>query len=165
MSGLRIGFAGVGFMGKGMVHNILKRIVSQPPSAPRPQFANKVVVFDKNHENIFDILRHDQRFESCVEIASDPADLGKRCDVVSLSLPSESIAQQLLFSETSGICGGYRTRSRDQKSTDTSPLVLIDHGTMSRKFVLDCHKRAKEEFGAVYLDGKNYRLLLQYMPT
>jgi NAD binding domain of 6-phosphogluconate dehydrogenase len=151
MTGLRIGFAGVGFMGKGMVHNLLKKIVEPTPNRTT-LIAPKILVFDKNHQNISEIIQKDRRFEAHLDIVSDPTDLGERCDVVSLSLPSESIAEKLLFGDSSshGLYGGFKSRG----SSASAPLVVMDHGTVSRKFVLDCHRRARDDYGAVYLDGK-----------
>jgi len=42
--------------------------------------------------------------------------------------------------------------------------VVVDHGTFSRAFVLDCHARAQDH-GVVYVDGAFDRILFFCFPS
>lgn len=74
-----VGFIGLGIMGKPMVKNLLSA---------------------KYDVLVYDIVRDAARtLETAGAVAADISEIGDRCDVIFLSLPSGSIVQSVLFGE------------------------------------------------------------------
>jgi len=81
----RVGFVGVGFMGKGMAKNIMKK-------HNNPFQFTSLTVFDSQPQNTAD-LAQSAAAAFPLHVATSAADVAKRSDVVCLSLPSEDITR------------------------------------------------------------------------
>ena len=86
---LRVGFVGIGFMGRGMAKNIANKF--------RPTTYKQLVVYDGNplNEHISKMAKQNYSFPFVA--ATSPAHLANESDIIMCSLPSEKIATEVLF--------------------------------------------------------------------
>jgi len=74
------------------------------------------------------------------------ADVAKRSDCVSLSLPSEKVTNDVIFGPE-GLLVGF-----SKFSPEDPPPIIIDHGTSTRNFVRDNSLKVLQA-GAIYVDA------------
>jgi 3-hydroxyisobutyrate dehydrogenase-like beta-hydroxyacid dehydrogenase len=137
----RVGFVGVGFMGKGIV----KSIVRSKAKSYKGALTKYLSIYDvsgANIEKLFAGITTEE--QGHINVCHSPAEVARNSDVVGLSLPTEAATDSVIFGDN-GLLNGF-----DFKKTE-SPIIL-DHGTFTRKFVLQSASRAKEK-SVKYLDA------------
>lgn len=130
-----MGLIGVGNMGKGIARNLLLK-------GPAVEL-KELHVFDTSRQNIVELTKDTGVSSSntrLVELSSF-GDLLSKVDFVALSLPSEKICHNVLFHPSTGIITGYQGR---RNSNSTKVKVIIDHGTNSRDFAVECAERTAD---------------------
>jgi 3-hydroxyisobutyrate dehydrogenase-like beta-hydroxyacid dehydrogenase len=82
-----------------------------------------------------------------LKVTKSPFEVALGSDIVGISLPSESAANSVIFGQN-GLLEGFKD------STDRTGIapIIMEHGTVSRQFVLNVAKRASEA-GVIYLDA------------
>ena len=93
MTAMKIGYIGLGLMGKAMARNLLK--------AGFP-----VIVHNRSREAVRELVREG------AEEAFSPAEVARRVDIVFTNVPNSDTVEQVVFGED-GILAG----ARDRKST------------------------------------------------
>jgi 3-hydroxyisobutyrate dehydrogenase-like beta-hydroxyacid dehydrogenase len=130
---LRAGLVGLGNMGKGMAKNIAKC----------PSVAG-LYVSEVNEANVKQFFSEvDAVSAAKVTVCRSLATMTQDCQLIGLSLPSEQSTVLVLFGKDGII---------EAKKKSLQPLIVFDHGTFSREFVLDNHQRAKSA-GVLYIDA------------
>jgi 2-hydroxy-3-oxopropionate reductase len=133
---LRIGFIGLGFMGKGMASNIARGL---PPHSSR--------IIDKL--NLYDIDESKCKYisslhkDKSINVASSIEEIASLSDVICLSLPSEEACKSLIFDDKSGLLKYWK---------NSENKTIIDHGTFSNSFVTTNHHKCKL-LGVEYMDA------------
>lgn len=113
----RVGFVGLGFMGRGMAANMAKGL-------------SKLTVFDISPENSKIFRRNCEAEGREVVFAESLRHLAEESDIVCLSLPSESSCKEVIFGD-SGIAQTWKS-SKEGK-------LIIDHCTSSKAFAQETH--------------------------
>jgi 3-hydroxyisobutyrate dehydrogenase-like beta-hydroxyacid dehydrogenase len=72
-------------------------------------------------------------------------DILNQTDIISLSLPSEEVCENLLFGKESGIV--YNLKNPDKHR------IIMDHSTYSKTFVTHCAKQAKLHGNISFVDA------------
>ena len=110
----KVGFIGLGIMGRPMAENLLKA-------------GCELYVYDVSPAAV-------ERLTALGAKASDPAGIGRNCDVIFLSLPNGSISQSVLFGENGvagTVCPGAivcDTSSVTPSEAQTCHEKLLEHG-------------------------------------
>ena len=110
----KTGFIGLGIMGRPMAENLLKA-------------GCELYVYDVSPAAV-------ERLTALGAKASDPAGIGRNCDVIFLSLPNGSISQSVLFGDNgvaSTVCPGAivcDTSSVTPSEAQTCHEKLLEHG-------------------------------------
>ncbi|MDA4131304.1 MAG: NAD(P)-dependent oxidoreductase, partial [Thaumarchaeota archaeon] len=113
----RVGFIGLGQMGKHMAFNLVK--------AGFP-----VIVYNRTKAAADDLVRNG------AESASTPLDAGKRADVVVLSLPTPEIVKEIIFGE-SGVAGSLKEGKVIIDTSTIDPQSARDiEDTLKKKGIL-----------------------------
>jgi 3-hydroxyisobutyrate dehydrogenase-like beta-hydroxyacid dehydrogenase len=113
----RVGFVGLGFMGRGMAANLAKGLP-------------KLTVYDISQEN-WKIFQSNQEIDmSKVIFARSLQQLAEESDVICLSLPSESSCKEVIF--------GRNGITQTWKSSKEGKLI-VDHCTSSKAFAQETH--------------------------
>jgi len=86
---MKIGFVGLGIMGKPMVRNLLKA-------------GNEVVVFDIIKENV-ELMK-----KAGAEIGKSPADIASQCPLVITMLPNSPHVKTVVMGENGILCGAKK---------------------------------------------------------
>lgn len=135
----RFGLVGVGFMGKGMARNVIAKSAGQ----------HKILLCDANLDALkrfVDELWMEHKLDcSRVLVTSDPSSLLNEVDLLAVSLPSEAACEQVLFHPRSGAVSNLASDAGSSK-------IIVEHSTLSRAYVMQCHARATER-GVAYVDG------------
>jgi 3-hydroxyisobutyrate dehydrogenase-like beta-hydroxyacid dehydrogenase len=132
---MSLALIGVGNMGKGITRNIL----SKGSNKLIPQ----LFLFDTGFNGINEIEKYRNESTISTKILGKTSSIWDLVEIVTLSLPSESICKHILFDETTGIVSTGRASGKK---------IIIDHGTNSRNFAEDMHQRC-EAHGVDYLDA------------
>jgi 3-hydroxyisobutyrate dehydrogenase-like beta-hydroxyacid dehydrogenase len=111
----RVGFVGLGFMGRGMAANLAKGL-------------SKLTVFDISQEN--SKIFHSNVDARKVVFAESLQQIAEESDVICLSLPSESSCQEVIFGRNA-IAQTWKL-SKERK-------LIIDHCTSSKAFAQQTH--------------------------
>jgi len=127
---MRVGLVGVGHMGLGMARNILRKKAA----------TMSVCVYDVSHSNLEALGA-----APGLHVASSVSDLTSRCDVIALSLPSQTAQDAVLF----GPGGVTEAVEKDERF---EPLTIVDHGTFSHAFALSTHATLARH-GIAYVDA------------
>jgi 3-hydroxyisobutyrate dehydrogenase-like beta-hydroxyacid dehydrogenase len=139
----RLGYVGVGFMGKGMVKNVMKK-------ANTEYNLKSFTIFDTvstNTESLQAFYTASQ-FKFPFSVVSSSSAVAQMSDTVCVSLPTEEITHNVLFGND-GLISGFNASTKrgpivyDWDIPPNTPVV-VDHGTFSQAFVKDCHVKAKE---------------------
>ncbi len=120
-------------MGKGMASNICAKGASIG--------LEKFWVYDTNSQNtslFMDSMKEHNSSFPTLELAHSAEGL-LQCDVVGLSLPSESVCEHVLFDSREGMIPRCLTQFRGERPPERK--VIIDHGTYSKGFVEECQRR------------------------
>jgi 3-hydroxyisobutyrate dehydrogenase len=133
---IRAGLIGLGNMGKGMGKNIVRSPVVEGLYVSEISDANVSAFLTESANN-----KH--KVHNCTNKLSQMTD---NCSIIGLSLPSEQATIQVLFGND-GIVSHSKRRPNNKEQ-----MIVFDHGTFSRDFILDNHKRAKEA-GIMYIDA------------
>jgi 3-hydroxyisobutyrate dehydrogenase len=139
---MKVALVGVGFMGKGIVQNLAKKL-------PR---GSQLSVYDVKFQ---DSMLAKEFVEDCrrldtdpssqrVKVAGSPKEAANSANMIALSLPSDKITEDVLFGEQ-GV-------TRANNLSDNKPKLIIEHGTFSRDFILNCHSRCQQA-GFDYMDA------------
>lgn len=135
---MKVALIGVGFMGRGIALNIAKK-------AP---LRSRLTVFDVKFSDaeISKSFIDEAVRESLgqISIASNPREAANEADIIALSLPNEKVTASVLFGDD-GITSASNIAKGERK-------LVIEHGTYSRNFVLNCHARCKSA-GFDYIDA------------
>lgn len=131
---------GLGFMGKGIAKNLLSR-------GRESGLVKSLTVFDIDKDNVEKLREKvDKSLHNDLLVANSAAEAAQTCDIVCLSLPSEKASSHVLLGNEGLIAGATRRESREK------PLIILEHSTLSRPFVLKCHGEAKAN-GIIYMDA------------
>lgn len=84
----RLGFVGIGFMGRGMAKNIANKF---------PAKYKQFTVYDSNPLNEHVLKMAKEKYDYPFVTATSAAHLASQSDIVMCSLPSEQIATDVLF--------------------------------------------------------------------
>lgn len=138
MSTLHVGLIGVGYMGRGIARNLLRQ-----GHASSSVVVNHLSLVDPNIagiESLLQSLKRDSSFSiKNVTCQTSAAGLLNDVDICALSLPSESVCEEVLFNPKTGLIPTMKS----QKSTK----VIVDHSTYSKSFVVQCSDRVSRESG------------------
>lgn len=109
-------------MGKGIARNVIAK-------SPK---GTAVHLCDTNLPALQDFVNILARDMDCsnVKISSDASTALRTADLVAMSLPSQSAAELVIQSS-----------AMEQQSTGKQSKVIVEHGTCSRAFVLQCHSK------------------------
>ena len=102
----RIGFIGLGIMGRGMTHNLLKA-------------GHDVAVWNRN------AARVDEFVAAGAKTASSPADLAAHCDVVIVCVSDTPDVEQVLFGEN-GVSAGVKKGALVIDHSTISPQKTVE---------------------------------------
>ena len=102
----RIGFIGLGIMGRGMTHNLLKA-------------GHDVTVWNRN------ATRMDEFMTAGAKSASSPADLAAKCDVILVCVSDTPDVEQVLFSEN-GVSAGVKSGALVIDHSTISPQKTVE---------------------------------------
>ena len=143
----RLGFVGIGFMGRGMSKNLL---------TPKKPFKYQTFgVYDANPSNeaVKMLQEHAQELAVPLKVAPSVQQLAKDSDIVCMSLPNENICGSVVDSLLAGF-NAEKKRSPILYNWDIPPdtPIIIDHGTFSREFSMKTSEKAKLH-GVKYVDG------------
>lgn len=108
---MRLGFVGIGHMGRGMAANLAKKTT----------ILNIFDVVPPTSEPFLD----SSKFNICQSLV----EVTKSCDIISLSLPSESVCHDVIFGK-SGLLESW------QQCQTNSRRIIVDHGSFSRTFAV-----------------------------
>jgi len=104
--GERIGFIGLGIMGRGMTHNLLKA-------------GNAVTVWNRTP------ARMDEFTAAGAQTASSPAELAARCDVILICVSDTPDVEQVLFGEN-GVSAGIKSGALVIDHSTISPQKTVE---------------------------------------
>jgi 2-hydroxy-3-oxopropionate reductase len=107
--GERIGFIGLGIMGRGMTHNLLKA-------------GQNVTVWNRNP------ARMDEFAAAGAQRASSPAELAALCDVILVCVSDTPDVEQVLFGEN-GVSAGVKSGALVVDHSTISPQKTIEMAT------------------------------------
>ena len=102
----RIGFIGLGIMGRGMTHNLLKA-------------GHAVTVWNRN------TARADEIVAAGAKSASSPADLASQCDVILVCVSDTPDVEQVLFGEN-GVSAGVKPGALVIDHSTISPQKTVE---------------------------------------
>ena len=102
----RIGFIGLGIMGRGMTHNLLKA-------------GHDVTVWNRN------AARMDEFVAAGAKSASSPAELASRCDVILVCVSDTPDVEQVLFGEN-GVSAGVKSGALVVDHSTISPQKTVE---------------------------------------
>ena len=102
----RIGFIGLGIMGRGMTHNLLKA-------------GHAVTVWNRN------TARADEIVAAGAKSASSPADLASQCDVILVCVSDTPDVEQVLFGED-GVSAGVKPGALVIDHSTISPQKTVE---------------------------------------
>jgi len=102
----RIGFIGLGIMGRGMTHNLLKS-------------GQDVTVWNRNNARV------DEFVAVGAKSASSPADLAARCDVILICVSDTPDVEQVLFGEN-GVSAGIKSGVLVVDHSTISPQKTVE---------------------------------------
>ena len=102
----RIGFIGLGIMGRGMTHNLLKA-------------GHNVTVWNRS------AARMDEFTAAGAQTASSPAELASRCDVILVCVSDTPDVEQVLFGEE-GVSAGVKTGALVIDHSTISPQKTVE---------------------------------------
>lgn len=102
----RIGFIGLGIMGRGMTHNLLKS-------------GQDVTVWNRNNARV------DEFVAVGAKSASSPADLAARCDVILICVSDTPDVEQVLFGEN-GVSAGINSEALVVDHSTISPQKTVE---------------------------------------
>jgi 3-hydroxyisobutyrate dehydrogenase-like beta-hydroxyacid dehydrogenase len=148
---MRVAVIGIGHMGKGIARNVvLPKPISSAAAASLDNSKTILNIFDRDPQKLYDFWQAlPADAASRVKVCTSPAMAALAADFVLMSLPSADATRHALFDVDGGVAtvAAVAGQSRGKEN-----LLVVDHGTFSKGFALDCHSAAKER-GLSYVDA------------
>jgi len=122
----KIGFIGLGIMGRGMTHNLLKA-------------GFEVTVWNRTAS------RMDEFVAAGAKAAANPADVARHCDIIMVCVSDTPDVEAVILGEN-GVIEGLDGKVK------ATPKLIIDHSTISPHATVEIAKKLNEK-GAAMLDA------------
>ena len=158
---INVSLIGVGFMGRGIARNLALKGLKSSASNNHNNDDNsnnsspplsRLSLFDSNPSQISSLhTAISADLPSCEQhkmvVLKHPTEAIKQKGIIALSLPSETVCEQVLFDQSEGLVTSF---ARSQHSLAAGKRFLVDHGTYSKEFVLYCDERIRKSLSSDY---------------